>query len=79
MSPTILFFPKKVTNQGFDVQAGQLQSACAVNAKQWYGESESEWFQRWGEDEVSEDVYKQAVDRLKQVFDSMIMSCKTYS
>ena len=70
---------ERMKNQGFDVQAGQLQSACAVNAKQWYGESESEWFQRWGEDEVSEDVYKQAVDRLKQVFDSMIMSCKTYS
>ena len=62
----------------YDISRINLKSACVLNAKTSFASSESELFQGWGKEELSEEIYQEAVKKLQDQLDSLILSCESY-
>ena len=71
-------FTERMKKLDYDITRVNLQSSCIVNAKTNFASSESELFQGWGKEELSEDIYNAAVEKLEELFDSAILSCQAY-
>ena len=71
-------FEERMKKLDYDISRVNLKSACILNAKTSFASSESELFQGWGKEELSEEIYQEAVKKLQDQLDSLILSCEAY-